>query len=207
MALAAVVVAGLLARRRTSACVSLPIYLTVVAVADALMVAWPKRFFTPAFYMQKEIVINLVIMAMALELLHRIFRPFPRAHGIARRGTLLVVLALAALVGGALLEGAAYRQVVGRLNPLLTDGSVWLMATTGLLAVWYHLPLDAIQKAILLGLVPYLLVFSVISRVVVAIDWHEADAIISVAPLCYIGMLAYWTAVAWERDRGDGDGP
>ena len=197
-----VVLAGLVVRRRVPACWSFALYLAAVGVADLLIAVWPARFWRSDFWILKESVHNLLKLAVALELMVRIFQPFPSAYAAARRGVIVVVAGLAALVWFSLSGGTDYVAVVGRLHPHVNDGTVWLLVALGGYCLWYHLPLDSLHKAILIGLVPYLLVYSVMLRALVALGWDRADVLNFSAPLVYLALLAYWSYVVWKPGSG-----
>ena len=173
-------------------------------VSDLLVVLWPGRFWKYEFWVLKENVHTVLKLTLAVELLVRIFRPFPSAYAAARRGMLVVAVVMAALLQRVLLQGTGYDAVVGRVHPLVTDGTVWLFLALGAYCLWYHLPLDSVHKAVLIGLVPYLLVYSVVQRAVVALGWEAASVLNRSAPVAYLALLAYWCAVVWRRtDAGD----
>jgi len=198
------ILAGLVARRRAASCWSFVAYLAAVALAELLIVVWPERFFRQAFWILKENVHNLLKLAVALELMVRIFRRFPGAYVAARRAVVLVVAGLGALIWFSLPHGTDYVSVVGHLHPLVNDGTVWLLVALGGYCLWYHLPLDSLHKAILIGLVPYLLVYSVMQRAVVAVGWERGSLFNRTAPAAYLALLAYWAYVAW-RPVAEGD--
>jgi hypothetical protein len=193
-----VVLAGLVVRKRVTACWSFALYLAAVGVADLLIAAWPARFFRYDFWILKESVHNLLKLAVALELTVRIFQPFPSAYAAARRAVMVVVAGLGALIWFSLAGGTDYFSVVGRLHPHVNDGTVWLLVALGGYCLWYHLPLDSIHKAILIGLVPYLLVYSVVQRAFVALGWERGNLINHTAPVAYLALLVYWAFVAWR---------
>jgi cell division protein FtsW (lipid II flippase) len=117
---------------------------------------------------------------------------------------MVVVLAgLGVLVWLSLEHGTEYEAVVGRLHPNVNDGTVWLFIALGGICLWYHLPLDSLHKAVLIGLVPYLLVYSVVLRAVVALGWESGWVVNRTAPLAYLVLLAYWAYVAWRPTGGD----
>src|SRR5688572_14624680 len=171
VAMIAVVLAGLGVRRRLTACVTFVAYLVVVAVSDGLIVTWPETYFRRPFWVLKESVLAFLKLAMGLELMVRIFRHFPGAYAATRAVVVLLVVVLGALVRSAASEGTDYLAFVGRLHPYVNDGTVWLLVALGAASLWYHLPLDSIHKAILIGLVPFLLVYSVVMRALAAVGW------------------------------------
>lgn len=192
------ILAGLVARRRAASCWSFVAYLAAVALSDLLIGLWPQRFWRKDFWILKESVHNLLKLAVALELMVRIFQPFPSAYAAARRAVIAVVAGLGALVWFSLAGGTDYAAVVGRLHPHVNDGTVWLLVALGAYCLWYHLPLDSLHKAILIGLVPYLLVYSVMQRAVVALGWESGWVFNRSAPVAYLFVLTYWVYVAWR---------
>jgi hypothetical protein len=134
----------------------------------------------------------------------RIFRAFPSAYAAAGRAMLFVLAGLAALVWYSRSAGTDYVTVVGRLHPHVNDGTVWLLVALGGYCLWYHLPLDSLHKAILIGLVPYLLMYSVALRTLVALGWESGWAFNRSAPVAYMVLLCYWAYVAW-RPAPSGD--
>jgi hypothetical protein len=197
-----IIVMGLFVRRRAVSCWSFVAYLVAVAVADVLIVSWPQRFWQHGFWILKEGVHNLLKLAVALELMVRIFQPYPSAYVAARRAVIVVVAGLGALIWFSLSGGIDYLAVVGRLYPHVYDGTVWLLVALGGYCLWYHLPLDSLHKAILIGLVPYLLVYSVMLRALVALGWESGWVFNRTAPVAYLVVLAYWAYVVWQPASG-----
>ena len=200
----ATILTGLAVRRRLVSCVSFVLYLLAVAASDLLIASWPERFWKRDFWIFKETIHNLLKLAVALELIVRVFHHFPSAYVSVRRAVVVVVAVLAALIWSSLGAGADYNAVVGRLNPHVIDATVWLFVALGAYCLWYHLPLDAIHKAILIGFVPYLLFYSVVHRTVVALGWQRAAVLNRTAPFVYLAVLGYWAYVAWRRHDEEG---
>jgi hypothetical protein len=200
------ILAGLIARRRAGSCWSFVVYIAAVAVSDLVILLWPERFWRQDFWVQKESVLAALKLAVALELLVRIFQPFPSAYAAARRAVIVVAAGLGALVWFSLKEGTDYLAVIGRLYPHVHDGTVWLFVALGGYCLWYHLPLDSLHKAILIGLVPYLLVYSVVLRALVAVGWERGGVFNRTGPLAYLALLAYWAYVVWRPASSGHDG-
>jgi hypothetical protein len=196
-----VVLAGLFVRGKARSCWSFTAYIFAVALSDGLMLFWPGRFFRQDVWIFKESVLNLLKLGIALELMVRIFRHFPSAYASTRRAVIVVLALVVLLVGAALRRGTGYQDVVGRIHPHVNDGTVWLLVAVGGCSVWYHLPLDSLHKAILTGLIPFLLMYSVAQRAVLALGWERADVFNTSAPVAYTFLLAYWTYAVW-RTRG-----
>ena len=191
---------GLFVRRRQGLCVSFTLYLVAVLLSDSLVLLWPQRFKTWDFWVLKESVHNLLKFGIALELTVRTFRSFPAARKTAA-GLVLGVLALTWLS-----VGPRPRLAVGNtealalnLQPYILAGTVWLFIAISLLILWYRLPVVALHKALLLGFVPYLLIFTValnLRREMGADARALAGYLKNVA---YQLLLAYWAYSAWKR--------
>ena len=79
------IIVGLFVRGRARSCWSFVAYLLAVAISDLLAALWPETFWRKSVWMFKENVHNVLKLAMVIELMVRIFRPFPAAYVAARR--------------------------------------------------------------------------------------------------------------------------
>jgi hypothetical protein len=198
---------GLTVRRRVGVCWSFPAYLSVIALSDLLMLLWPEPFWRLWFFTGKEFVITVLRFAMALELTYRTFRAFPSARATARGVLLLVLLATLVIVffGTGNLEppeGApALGPLMTRVQPRVLSGSIWLLTAVAGLILWYRLPVHPLHKAILVGLVPYLLIFSVSLNLIESQGWETAASASYLNTLAFLLVLLYWTYAAWRPDE------
>src|SRR6266571_1716695 len=191
-------VVGLFLRRRHRACYSFVLYLLGVLIGE-------KGFYSRSFWLFKELMLNLLKFAVALELAYRTFRSFPGARSTAR--SVLFVLVAVTLVSvvavtpqiSAVDPDDQVLAIVGRLQPRALNGTVWLLTGMAALILWYRLPVDRFHKAIFTGFVPYLLVFTIglnamesygFSKSIIA--WRNAFD-----TSAYLLLLAYWTRAAW----------
>jgi hypothetical protein len=197
--IAAVLLAGLVVRRRYRACYSFALYLIAVVVADSLILASPDRFHQWGFWILKETVHSLLKFAIALELALRTLQGFPGARATARGVVLLVLLlALAGLLAEPLEGSATLDELVSRLHPLILNAAIWLFTAIAAVILWYRLPVDAFHKAILIGFVPYLLVFTVAINALASIG-RQFDTLVGyVHAVAYLLLLVYWTYAAWR---------
>jgi hypothetical protein len=191
---------GLFVRRRQALCISFTLYLVAVLVSDALVLLWPQRFKTWDFWVLKESVHNLLKFGIALELTVRTFRSFPAARKTAA-GLVLGVLFFTWLsVGPTPRLGVANTEALAlNLQPYVLNGTVWLFIAISALILWYRLPVVPLHKALLLGFVPYLLIFTVainLRREMGADARAWAGYLKNVA---YQLLLAYWAWSAWRR--------
>jgi len=215
---------GLFVRRRYRLCYAFVAYLLVVLAGDLLLLLGPSKlregqwlygllgaagFYSKTFWLLKELTINPLQFAVALELAYRTFRSFPGARSTARGIlflligiTLFSVIAITPEVATA--DEADYvNQMMGRLQPRVLNGTVWLLTAIGALVLWYRLPVDRFHKAILIGLVAYLLVFTVGLNAIDTYEWSEParQAVNYVATTAYLVLVAYWARAAWAPLR------
>jgi len=200
--------AGLFARRRHGVCVSFTLYLGAVVLSDALVLLWPERFHYWEFWVLKETVHNLLKFGIALELTLRTFRAFPAARRTAA-GLVLGVLLLTWLSVGAMpkLEVARPKDLALNLHPYILAGTLWLFIAISVLILWYRLPVAPLHKALLLGFVPYLLVFTVAINLLRSLGGEVVRVWAGyVKNVAYLALLAYWTYTAWRRWPATGGG-
>jgi hypothetical protein len=196
---------GVVVRRRVGVCWTFVPYLGVIVAKELLVLIWPEHFFRQWFWLGSQLVINVLRFAMALELTYRTFRAFPSARATAR-GVLLVVLLITLLIvfaGTGDLEpqegAAALSPLISRVQPRVVNGSIWLLTGIAGLILWYRLPVHPLHKAILIGYVPYLLVFTVSLNLIESRGWGVRESVNPVLGLAYLALLGYWAMVAWRR--------
>jgi hypothetical protein len=195
----AVLLAGLVVRRRYRSCYTFSVYLVTVLAADTLILLWPEIFHRWAFWILKENVHSLLKFAIALELALRTLQGFPGARATARAVVLLVLLVA---LGGMLAEPLDPRlelyDLASRLHPRILNTAIWLFTAVAVVILWYRLPVDAFHKAILLGFVPYLLVFTVAINALASVGSRLQVLVGYVHPIAYLLVLVYWTYAAWR---------
>jgi hypothetical protein len=201
--LAAVV--GILVRRRYQICQTFVLYLGAVLVSDLLLIFWPERFYTKLFWLLKEVLINALRFGVALELSFRTFRAFPGARSTAR-GVVLLLLAVTFVtvlaVSGDGNHSAAsapptVELIAGRIQPRLLNGTIWLFAAIAATILWYRLPVDPFHKAILIGFVPYLLIFTTGLNILDSYGWDLRTLVNFGHTGAYFALMAYWAHAAW----------
>lgn len=190
---------GLVVRKRYSSCLSFPLYVIAVLIPSVLFAAWPARFYTWENYVLKEMVHNLLKFAIALELAYRTFRVFPGARSTARAVLLCTVIGMGLVVLSATPPERDPSFINAEWHARVLNGTIWLMTAIAAVILWYRLPIEPFHKAILVGFVPYLLVFSFGVKALADVG-HEGSALLQYAPiLVYTGLLGYWNQVAWSR--------
>lgn len=190
--------AGILARRRWGLCWSFTAYLAVILVCNSLVSFWPERFYEPWFWIARTALYDALRIAIALELAYRTFQAFPGAQATARRILFALLIATtAALV--ALPWDSSYGMAVLVWEPRVLMGTIWLLNALAVVVIWYRLPIHPYHKAILLGFVPYLLVFTTLLRLLRHYGWEILPLVQSAEPAAYMLLMGWWAWAAWER--------
>ena len=205
LALTLALLAGLAARRRFGLCWTFGPYLAAAALADLLMTVWPDQFHTQLFWLGQALVIDLLRFALALELTYRTVRAFPTAQATVRGvllGVLLLTLGMVFSGTGDLVSPGGtpiLEPIISRVQPLVLSGAIWLLTGIAGVILWYRLPVHPLHKAILVGLVPYLLVFSVSLNMIESWGWEASELVNVFSALTWLVVLGFWAAVAWRR--------
>jgi len=187
---------GLLARGHHRRCWAFVVYLLAITTGNCLVTFWPDLFLTEPFWVGKQALYDVLKLAVALELAYRAFRAFPGARQIARRAVFgLLLLSTAVIMAGP--AHAPYR-VVFDWQPRIVVGTIWIFTATALLVLWYHLPLHAWHRAILLGFTPYLVVFTTLMSVIRQHGWEIRGQISMADTLAYLGLVVWWAYAAWR---------
>jgi hypothetical protein len=199
------VLSGLVVRRRVRVCYSFVLYIGANLVADLLMVLWPDQFNRQWFWLGKELLIHLLRFALALELTYWTFRAFPSARATVRGVLLLVLLVTMAIVVPATAdltpqEGApTLGPLISRVQPRVLNGVNWLFIGVAALILWYRLPVHPLHKAILIGYVPYLLVFTVSLNIIESQGWAARELVNPIHTMAFVLLLGYWAVAAWRK--------
>ena len=197
--------AGLAARGRWRASTSFSGYVLAVLVPDALTLLWPERFLVWEFWLFKEAVHGVLKFAIALEIAGRTFAAFPGARYVARRVLLLVlVLAWAAIVSLPV-DPTSGRAVLGGVLPRILNGTIWVFVAVAALVLWYRLPVTPLDKGLMLGFVPYLLVFTVTQSLLPVLGWGAdlARWLGHVQSTAFLLLALYWNSMVWSARGAD----
>jgi hypothetical protein len=190
-----IVLAGLFRRRLYRFCYTFPAYLLAVWLGDVLQLVAPEIFYVWWFYATKEPLYAVLKLVVALEITALAYQAFPAAHAAARRAILAVLVALLPLLTIGVPYGPDFPTLVREFQKRLTFGTILVFCATWALVLWYHLPLHRLHRAIIRGLVPYMLVFAAANELTLTFGWNIRDAVNTADALAWNLMLAYW---AWE---------
>lgn len=193
-----VLIAGLLWRGRVRQCWAFAAYVLAVLLGNTLVSFWPDRFHNPSFWVVKQGVYDTLKMAIALELAWRAFGAFPGALRTARL-VLLTLLVVSTLALAALSRPSSYANV-WEWQPGVATAALWLLTATALMVVWYQVPLSGWQRAIMLGLAPYLLVFVTLLDLLGRRGWAIGGLVATAETLAYLALVTFWAWAAWRRD-------
>ena len=192
------VLAGLFVRGRARHCWTFVAYALAALLGNSASTLMPHRFQTPSFWVLKHGLYDALMMAVALELAWRAFEAFPGAMRTARV-VLLALLVLSTVALGALTPPSSY-MTLWEWQPGVATAALWLLTATALLVVWYQVPVHDWQRAIMLGLAPYLLVFVSLIGLLQRHGW-AARAQIGVADtVAYLALTAFWAWAVWRPD-------
>src|SRR5262245_55572585 len=158
--LTALVLAGLLSRRLYRLCYAFPLWLVAVLASDTLVFAWPERLYTWGVWMAKETIFAVLKLAIAFEIIALAFHGFTSARATASRVTLALLLALLAFLVIGVPAGTELTTLARELQRRASNGIALIYCATWTVVLWYRLPLHRLHRAILRGLVPYLLAFA-----------------------------------------------
>lgn len=200
IALEATLLAALLLRRSYSVCLSFTLYVVAVLFPSLLFAVSPRSY-TWDNYLLREIVHNLLKFAIALELVYRTFRAFPGAMSTARNVLLFLVVVIAVVTLAAPLPIRNPDDIDIEWHARILNGTIWVFTAIAAMIMWYRLPVHPLFKAILVGFVPYLLIFSVGMRVLVEMGWEGARQYQRFHALAYVLLLCYWNRAAWSQAR------
>ena len=93
-----------------------------------------------------------------------------------------------------------YRAALHEWEPRVLMGTIWLLNALALLVIWYRVPLHMYHRAILLGFVPYLLVFTTILRMLRHYGWEILPLVQSAEPAAYMLLVGWWCYAAWAPE-------
>lgn len=198
-ALAVFALVGVLIRKRSHLCWSFVAYLAVVLAYNSLVTFWPDRFFKGWFWILGHGLFDVLRLAMAAELGFRTFQAFPRAQVTARRAFFVVLAGTTvALIGVPL--AATGGQVLLDWQPRVLTGTIWVMNGLAILITWYRVPVHAYHKALLLGFVPYLLIFTTLISLVDRFGWGTLPVLQSIEPVAFMTLMGFWAWASWRPD-------
>ena len=191
-----VALVGLVATRRFRECWSLTAYLVVVLATASMIAFWPDRFYNYYFYTGRQAVFDVLKLCVALEISRKVFASFPGALSRWRVVSFVVlVVTTAAVVGASWNDPVVYAAY--HWQPRISAGAAWILCAIALVVGWHRLPIDAWHYAILVGFIPYLVVFST-TMTLITMRWSAWYAIGLVDSVAYLALMIWWAYAAWR---------
>lgn len=191
---------GLFVTRRHRQCWSVTAYLVVALIGNSMTSFWPERFYNYHFYAGRQAIFDALKLVIALELSQKVFATFPGAMSRWRviACSVVLVTAFAVVFGGDSNDGA---HVAYEWQPRIVAGAIWILCAIALLVAWHRLPISAWHYAILIGYVPYLLVFTTLLNIIRKLGWSVAPAVAIADSLAYLALILWWTWAAWRPEE------
>lgn len=194
--------AGVLRRGLHHRCWSFVVYLLASLVYGLITLAgmafydlpgieWPHWFWSWEFWHFEQTVLEMVKLALAVELGVRVVAAFPGTWRLARA---LLGLALITTTGLVMFGSAPQ-------HPLLASGTIWLFTAVSLVVVFFNLPLHAWYRALLVGFVPYLFVFATLQSIMSRRGYAIAATIGSIDQVAYLALVGWWVYAAWRDEE------
>ena len=173
-------------------------YVTAAALFTSLILLFPKHY-SPQAYMVKQGIYDSLLFGMSLELAFRTFSAFTGIASFVRMS-----------LGGAVAVSTITIFLATPVNPGydsfvhfqagITAAGIWCLSFVGLLIVWYQIPVPSFTRAIILGYVPYLLVFSVYTDLISRWGWAALPNLNVLNAVAYDAVAGYWVYSALQKD-------
>lgn len=179
-------------------CFTFSTYVAVVVTAGILILAFPDAY-TPEAFMVKQGIYDSLLFGMSLELAVRTFAAFTGIAGIVRLTLGAAVAASTTLILWLTPSNPDYSSFI-RFEPGITAAGIWCLAFVGLLIVWYQIPVPAFTRSIILGYVPYLMVFTVYIDLITRLGWGAIQNLNLLNAVAYDAVAGYWVYAAWRKD-------
>lgn len=173
-------------------------FFTVYVGGSALSTTIVGVWYTWDTWMVHQVTVATLRFVFALELAYSIFGAFPAAAMTARRVTFAVLIVTAVTLMSVVDGEVTYTRFNAELVPRLATGAVWIFTALAALVLWYRLPLAELQRAILLGYAPFLLIFTVAMNLLASIGWQVRDWVGYVSTISFFVLIHYWCHVAWR---------
>ncbi len=189
---------GIMRRRKIGQSWVFSAYIAAATFFTALVLLFPSSY-TPEAFMIKQGIYDSLLFGMSLELAYKAFHAF---RGIADRVRSFLAAAVVVSSFVVLLltpTNPAYSDFA-RYQPGITTAGIWCMSFVALLIVWYQIPVPAFTRSIILGYVPYLVVFVVCVDLTGRLGWGEIQHLNIMNAAAYDGAAGYLAYSAWCQD-------
>ncbi len=190
---------GLVVRRRYRLSWAFAIYLLLIAGADSLVVLWPDRFYRRPFWTEKEALLAAMRMLIVMEIGGLAFQVLRTARA-QLLALLMVVSGLSAVALNLIpIQGAPYLEWLGRVAPLSSLATVWLLCCLAGLAGYYSVPLHPFHRDVLLGLALYLVTAGSTFALLGEFGARAYPLVAPWAPAASLASVCVWARASWRR--------
>lgn len=198
LVLLALLCLGMIRQRKLGQSVAFSLCIAVATSYSLMVFIFPDSN-TPEAFMVKQAVYDSLLFAMALEIAYRAFAAF---RGIADRVRALLAAAVALSTLAIFLATPANQQFsdLGRYQPAVTTAGLWCLTFVALLIVWYQIPVPPFTRAIMLGYVPYLVVFVFCMDMLARRGWSFVHSVNTLNAAAYDAAAGYLAYAAWRKD-------
>lgn len=190
--------AGLVARHKAFQAITFSLYVTAATLYTGLFLFSPGSN-TPEAFMVKQGIYDALLFGMALEISFKAFAAF-RGIAAMARGLLAGSVVLSSIAIFFLTPANQQYADIGRYQPGITTAGLWCLAFVALIIVWYQIPVPPFTRAILLGYVPYLVVFVVCLDLIERRGWGVIANVHILNAAAYDAAAGYLAYAAWRRD-------
>lgn len=193
-----VVAGGLFRKGKAGQCLSFTAYVCAATLFTFLAWTFPDKY-TPEAFMVKQGIYDSLLFGMSLELSMRTFAAFAGIAGYARFLLAIAVAVSTFIIFLATPANAGYPTLV-TFQPGITTAGVWCLTFVALLIVWYQIPVPAFTRAMLLGYVPYLLVFTIYTDLIGRLGWGAIQHLNLMNAVAFDVVASFWAYAAWRKD-------
>lgn len=197
-----VLVVGVLRNGLHRQCWSFLAYLVMIFIYGTLELAgilfygwpgleWPRLLWNRDFWHFKQTAYEVIKLGVAIELGARVVAAFP---GTWRTARALLVLTLLTTTAAVALGDTPQ-------HPLLGTATIWLFACASLVVTFFRLPIRSWYRALLMGFVSYLFVFTTLTGLFAAWGFEAAKVLGSIDQVAYFVLVAWWTYSAWRGEE------
>lgn len=198
VALLWVLCVGIVRRGKIAHCWTFTAYAVAATLFSSYITLFPARY-TPELFIVKQGIYDSLLFGMALEIAYKAFSAF---QGVASRvrGLLAMSVCVSSVAVFLLVPVNAQYAHIGRFQPSITTAGLWCLTFVALLIVWYQIPVPAFTRAIMLGYVPYLLVFVFCLDLIERMGWGFIDKVGALNAGAYSASAGYLAYAAWRKD-------
>ncbi len=192
---------GAVATGRARLCRSFAIYLATALATNRPVVWWPAHFFTPQFWVFKELLLPAVAVLVAIELARAGLMAFPRARRQSQAGILAVTIVTATALAIEGNGGGDHRAHLGALVGIATAGAAWAVAVVVVVAWWDWIPFEPWHRVIGVGMLLAWGVDAVLLNGLRVFGCFAHAGVVALAPAASTAPAGIWAAAAWRPAR------